>query len=340
MRAELPGIVPWRHDLSHCLQSVAGMLLRYHGADPVEVLGSAWGFHYRARDARREEYYFPCWNGSLLASMAPYHGIRSRWHLPADPVQAWQEVRTAVAGGQPVAVAVDNYHLPFRPAYHDVHTNHLLVVHGFDDERETAVVADAIPPWFQGDIGLPDLTRARGSANPARHERDMFFTANPIRNRWLEVNVTGTSVAPDLDRVRGIIAANLAGYEGTGDGGANYSGLPGQQRFLADVAARLGDGDFSAVDEGFVVAGVSLAVTGMHGDFLAAMARRFRVAALGLVAREVDRLAHHWSAVRIIIAAGRDDIAAAAVSLARRAGVLHADSARVMEQMRRLTAEP
>lgn len=335
MRVELPGIEHWRHDLGHCLQTTAGVLLGFHGADPIDVLGAGWGFGYRAGDVRREEYYFPCLRGSLFASIAPHHPITSTWHEPADAEQGWQEVRAAVAAGQPVAVAADNYHLPFRPAYRDVHTNHLLVVYGFDDERGVALVIDSVPPRFQGEITIAELTAARDSANPVVHDRDMFFTARPIGNRWLEVGVEHPLPKLDRDRLSAVLTANVAGYAGDGDGGREYHGLPGLRRFLTDSAARLADGDPAVVDEVFVVGGTALAVSGLHGDHLAAAARRFAEPALAELAREVDRIAHHWSAVRIIVAAGREDPGAAARGLATRTTALLADYTRTLNRMSR-----
>ena len=72
--------------------------------------------------------------------------VRSRWHQPADGADGWEQVRAHVLASRPAVVAVDNFHLPFRPAYQDVHTNHLLVVFGFDDEAEAVEVIDSVPP--------------------------------------------------------------------------------------------------------------------------------------------------------------------------------------------------
>lgn len=333
MKVSLPGIAHWRHDLGHCLHATAGVLLGFHGADPLDLLGAAWGFDYPAGDMRREEYYFPCRRGSLFASLAPYHDVASTWHAPSSPEQGWDEVRARLLAGTPVAVAADNYFLPFRPAYQDVHTNHLLVVYGFDEARGTVSVCDPVPPRFRGEIPIEALTAARDSANPVRHSRDMFFTANPIGNRWLDVTVTGPTGPASRERLREIMAANLTGYEGAADGSSDYRGLPGLERFLREAAARLAGGDTSVVDEVFVVAGVALAVTGLHGDYLAAAARRLGEPPLLKLAREVDRIAHHWSAVRIIVATGRDDPATAGRALAGRTTELLLDQLGTVDRM-------
>ena len=135
MKTVVSRIRPWRHDLAGCLHACAATLLDHEGMPALETLGARWGFYYPPGDFRQEEYYLPCRPGTtLLASLAPYHPVSSCWHVPVDAAQGWSEVRARVASGTPVAVSVDNYWLPFRPAYQDVHANHLVIVYGFDDE--------------------------------------------------------------------------------------------------------------------------------------------------------------------------------------------------------------
>lgn len=322
MRVELPGVRQWRHDLTGCLHVALGALLSFHGCDPVEVLGANWEFSYRGGALRREEYFLPGDHESLLSGLAPYHPVSSRWHEPAGAAAAWDEVRGAVSGGRPVAVAVDNFFLPFRPAFGDVHTNHLITVYGFDDEQDEVLVADAVPPRFRGPIRTADLSRARDSANQVRHERDMFFTGNPIGNRWLDIEVAGLLPAFDVTLVRQATSGNLARFR--------RGGLAGQRAFLADVADRLAAGQPEAVDEAFVVAGPVLAITALHAHWLARAGTRFACARLLEAARSVDRVAHHWSAIRITVASDRDDPGRAARSLRARAVALANDHERAI----------
>lgn len=339
MRVELDGIRYWRHDLTGCLHITMGVLLGFHGLDPLEVLGAGWGFYYDPRDLRREEYYFPCRQDSLLAGLAPYHPVTSRWHQPEDAEAGWREVRDAVAAGSPVGVAVDNFQLPFRPAYQDVHTNHLVTVYGFDDERGEALVTDPVPPRFTGPIDIAVLTRARTSPNPVAGERDMFFTGNPIANRWLEVEAPRALPAFDREFVGDVIARNLRAYRAGDDAGdadpGVYQGLAGERRFLGAIADKLAAGRSEAADEGFVVAGPVLAVTGLHADWLARAARIFGDARLVEAARAVERVAHHWSAFRIAVATARQDPQAAAEPLRTRADALATDHERALDLLDR-----
>ncbi|MDI6102996.1 BtrH N-terminal domain-containing protein [Actinoplanes sp. NEAU-A12] len=329
MRVELAPITYWRHDLSHCLHTTAGVLLGFHGLDPVEVLGAAWGFYYPG-DVRREEYYFPGAAESLLGGLAPYHAIRSRWHTPADADEGWRQVRAMVAGGAPVAVAADNFHLPFRPAYRDVHTNHLLAVYGFDDRTGEVLVADPVPPAFQGPIPLAAFTAARDSQNPVRHSRDLFFTANPIGNRWLELDVGAEQPAFTADFVRYVLGENLRGFTAPSDD--TYRGRSGLSRFLDDVITRIAD-DPAAVDEAFVVLGPVLAVTGLHAEYLALAGRRFDDRRLYELGRLVDAVAHDWAALRIAVATCGTAGAAGRKSARHRAASLLAAHDRALSAM-------
>jgi hypothetical protein len=335
VRIVLDGVRPWRHDLAGCLHACLGTLVEHAGFAPLEVLGASWQFYYRLGDLRSEEYYFPCPDGrSLVASLAPGHPIGSRWHLPADAEQGWQQVRRQILAGTPVAVAVDNFELPFRPAYQDVHSNHLVVVHGFDDERQTARVLDAIPPFFAGDLPLAVLAAARDSGNRSSHERDMFFADNPIGNRWLELLVDG-SPAGDASSPHGYLDRNLASFRAGPDAG-DYHGRDGIARFLGDMGDRLEQGQCVA-DELFVVSGVAMAGTAVHADWVADTGRRLGLPGWPELARQLDRLAHHWSAVRILAALSRTGEVGARRLRGRRAALL-ADLDRVLAEVELLRA--
>lgn len=298
----------WRHDLAGCLHASMAGLLGAQGHDPLEILGAAWKFHYRTGDVRREEYYFPCEPGtSLLASMAPHHPVRSAWHHPATADEGWAQVRSRIDAGRAVAVAVDNFELPFRPAYQDVHANHMVLVHGYDDRRGTVRVMDMVPPRFDGDILQRELAASRDSGNSVAHDRDMFFTDAPIANRWLEIEVDQDAFpAFDRDFVRQVIEANARAFATPGppSTGTVLDGLAGQRAFLDGMAEKYGAGE-DICDELFVTAGVLLATTALHADWLTHAARRFDVPELAEAARRVERTAHHWSAVRILAARTR-----------------------------------
>lgn len=321
----------WRHDLGHCLHAACGALVAACGFDPLEVLGARWSFYYRDGDVRREEYYFPCPPGtSLLEALAPYHDLRSRWHTPPDAAAGWQQVRAKLAAGHVVGLAVDNYFLPYRPAFGDVHTNHLLVAYGFDDRAQTVDVLDAVPPSFRGALPLAQLTAARNSANPAQHERDRFFTKAPIQSRWLELEVTGSAEPLTAAVAAAAIRQNVADFRNGATDGA-FVGSDGLRRFWTNAVARLAAGE-PLVDELFVLAGAVLAQTGVHADYLSHAARTLDAPKLAEASRRVDRVAHHWTALRIAIARAREG-EAYGQRLARRLRELTDDLERALDEL-------
>lgn len=340
MRTTLDNLHPWRHDLGGCLHSCMAILLEYHGVRALPVLGAAWTFRHYPAGIRREEYYYPyASDESLLDALAPYHPVHSIWHQPRDAQDGWRAVKESVAAGIPVAVAVDNYHLPFRPAYRDVHSNHLVVVHGFDEERGTVRILDPVPPAFHGDIAIEELTAARDSGNEPIHERDMFFTGVHIGNRWLSVELEANpDTFPILDRaeVTRVITSNLTHFAQPQIGDA-YTGIAGLRAFLGDMVKRLAAGE-DIRDELFVAAGAVLACTAVHADWLAAAGRALEASSLVERARDVERIAHHWSAVRIMAALTRDG-GVSASRLARRVDALLKDQESVLLALDREVGE-
>lgn len=343
MRNVLPDVEFWRHDLSSCLQDCLATLLIQRGHDPVPALGAAWSFSYPPGDVRHEEYYYPCPDGDLARSVLPYHPVTSSWRTPADEGSAWPDVRAEVDEGRPAIVAVDNYHLPFRPAYGDVHTNHLIVVYGYDEAAGEAHVLDSKPPRYQGPVGLDELGRARGSDNPALHDRDLFYTQQPIRGSWLQVHVGDRFPEVTLEWVLEVIARNVDGFQSPERDGV-FSGLEGLRGYLADVADRSGAANGSgandgpaAMDELYVVGWAAQQCAGLHADFLAAAGQRFHELRLVELGREVDRIAHHWSDLRMLGAHCRGEPAAAERRIRGRSARLGADLEDVLARMELLT---
>jgi hypothetical protein len=207
-----------------------------------------------------------------------------------------------------------------------------MTVYGFDDEQALVWAADPVPPRFDGPITIEALTAARDSGNPIRHDRDMFFTANPIGNRWLTIRV-GRDRPLDRDFVREVLLANLSGFLDRGETGQTMRGLAGLRQFLGTVPD-----DPQHIDEIFVVAGAILAITGLHADFLADAGRRLALLPLVELGREVDRIAHHWTALRIGVANARATLLADRPALLERGRRLLADQEAVLDRMARTAA--
>lgn len=292
----------WRHDLSSCLQDDIATVLLHNGQDPVVALGAAWDFYYPAGDFRREEYYFPCrWPEDPAKSLAPYHPVTSRWHFPKTGDEGYEQVKTDLQNGTPAIIAVDNYYLPFRPAYQDVNTNHLIVLYGIDEEAGVAYVLDNKPPQYQATIPLEVLHAARQSANPANDRSLYFYTNNPIESRWLEVNVTGAFPEVTPEWVAEVLTENVRKFRTESRDGV-FLGLQGLAAYLQEIKTRASVAETGpdAMDEIYVVGWAVQQQTALHGDFLTAVGRRLGWHRLAELGREVNRLAHEWSDLRMI----------------------------------------
>lgn len=333
----IPEMSLWRHDLCECLHNCLGILLLHHRRDPALVLGAVWDFYYPPGDVRPEEYYYPCRWPTLAGSIAPYHPLTSCWHVPADAQQGWLQVKESILRGRPAIVAVDNYYLPFRPAYQDVHTNHVLVVYGFDEQADSVFVMDPSPPAFQGSIRLEALMAARSSQNPALHERDLFFTNRPIANRWLEVEVG--EAFPTLTRswVQSVLQTNAQRFRAPGES-AGYSGMAGMARYFGQgaldaVQAR----GAQAMDELVLVSVAFQEATALHADFLKAAGQRLDWWELIEASRQVDLIAHDCTPLRIMAAKGRTHPQELRTRLAARFHRLLCDHAMVLGNLERIS---
>jgi hypothetical protein len=323
------------HDLCSCLQSCMSTLLLYHGQDPKIVLGAVWDFYHSPEHFRREEYYYPCRWPSLASSLMPYHPITSRWHEPPDPETAWLNVKEAIIQKKPAIVAVDNFFLPFRPAYQDLHAGHLIVVYGFDDVKDEVYVADAPPPTYLGPMRIKQLQAARNSLNPL-DEREVFFSSSPVANRWIEVEVTGEFPALTREWVSEVVSENLKRFHASSDEPV-LSGLAGLSRYLTTLSESIATPEGNYATEELYVVGWSIqASTALHADFLMEAGKRLNWPHLAEAGRQVDRVAHHWTALRMLAAHARerpDDIAEPAMRVGYRISQLIAEQNVVLEQL-------
>ena len=177
---------------------------------------------------------------------------------------------------------------------------------------------DAIPPFFRGELPLTILTAARNSPNRSAHDRDMFFADNPIGNRWLQLLIQRPRGASDPAGM--FMIRNLEQFQAASTPGS-YRGRDGVAEFLGDMCDRL-DAGHNVADELFVVAGVALASTAVHADWVADTGQRLRLPGWTELARQISRLAYHWSALRILASLTRNGEVSVARLRGRRAPLL------------------
>ncbi|MDG6103026.1 BtrH N-terminal domain-containing protein [Dactylosporangium aurantiacum] len=318
----------WTRDLGSCLHGTLATVLLHDGHDPVTVLGAPWEFRRRPGAWTTEEYYFHAEPDSLAGRLALFHPFESTWHRsggdPRDGTgDGLDELRDALAAGVLPIAAVDNYHLPFRPAFHDVHAAHLLVVYRITDTH--VYVSDAQPPAFQGPIPIADFLNSWGSANPA-DDADVFFSSSPSDRRWLHARMDGPPPQAGLEWLAGVLRDNVTRYRQPSPPGTQ-TGVEGLRQYLAELCA-LEPGSAAAgeaLSELYVISWNIQAQAGLHAEFLRAQSLRWRIPELAEAAARVDAVAHGWTGVRMTGAHSRvwgrhrfDELRAHGTELVRR----------------------
>jgi hypothetical protein len=306
-----------------CLQSTFGAVLAHHGHDPLATLGAHWEFRFAPGDVRPEEFYLPCrFDGDVAHSLAPGHPLHSRWAVP-DADDPLAELAGLIADGVLPIAAVDNYHLPFRPAYHDVHAAHLVLVYGVDVTRGLVLVSDTMPPAFAGPIRVEDFLNAWGSPNPA-DDQDAFFSDAGIGRRYLVLDVGEPWPADDPATLAAAVRDNLAGLRAAADAEpAHWTGLAGLRRYVDTTvdAARAGSSD--PLRELYTFGWSQQAGCALHGELLRSRGHRWGLPALREAGRAVEAAAHTWSGLRVTAAHGWPEPEAAADDLRRHGERLH-----------------
>lgn len=315
----------WYRDPVSCLQASLATVLLEHGADPVFVLGLAFEFLYKPGDVRPEEFYYPCrFPGDPLRSLAPYHAVSSRWHhdatAEADDLAALAELAGEVSTRRFPIAAVDNFHLPFRPAYHDVHAAHLLVVCGVDVARGSVYVSDAMPPAFKGAISVGDFLRAWSSVNP-QDSRDVFFSSIGIGRRRLVTHIDEPVTPLTPDHLSQALRANLACLNADRDP-AGWGGLAGLGRYLDDLLRHASLGERQALSELYTFGWGMQAQAYLHAELLRGAGSRWDVPELREAARHVYSVSSAWTGLRITGAHRQAEPRQAVPELARHAGRL------------------
>jgi len=319
----------WYRDLISCLQSTFATVLRHAGQDSLEVLGAHWEFRFTPGKVHAEEFDYPCrFSGDLGRSLAPYHPVSSRWHRPAE-AEAEAPLAGLIAAAQRqqlTIAAVDNFHLPFRPAFHDVHAAHLVVVYGVDEHRGLIYVCDSMPPQFRGPIPIADFLNAWGSTNQ-RTEQDEVFSGTGIDRRWLSVELGEAFPEFDAAFLRRALAADrqLWGMRAPQHGGPecdDWTGAPGLWQFLDTLLECSRGGDGAVLAQAYPFGWGPQAQASLHGELLRRWGSQHRAPVVAEAGARVEAVAHAWTGLRMTAAHGRHTPTAVVADLERHARIL------------------
>jgi butirosin biosynthesis protein H-like len=291
----------WYQDPLSCLQTTLGSILLEHGLRPVEVLGLACEFAFASGDAMCEEFYRPAQSESgVAADLCPYHDVESAWTSGTSADDLIELIETHSS----VIVAVDNFHLPFRPAYHDVHAAHLVVVPAWrrtvEDDLEF-YVSDAQPPQFQGWLAAEHLMNAWTSGNPADHQ-DVFFSSRAIGGRVLTTKVRSQPAELTADRFAGALEGNLRRWA-TGEAGESdrvWTGRVGLRRFVERLHER--SDDPAELRPAYTFGWAMQAQAFLHARLAQELGHRAGSPHLSGTAIAADRVVSAWSNLRLLCA--------------------------------------
>jgi hypothetical protein len=296
----------WYHDTAGCLQATLGSALLAAGWDPLEVLGAGWSFTHLPQDAPQEEFYLPLPAGVDVArALAPHHPLELRWSRARQAGRAaLDELAEVLAGGGLPIAAVDNYHLPFRPAYHDLHAAHLVIVYAVDGYRQLVQVADPTPPAFTGSVPVENFLAAWQSGNPA-DEQDAFFSRTAIGSRFLVLAPPGNPRPLSPHQLAEAMRVNYLRFQHpstAGGGEPAWLGLAGLRRYLSALGDAAAAGNREAVRRAYPGNWSAQSSASLHGELLRTRGARWRLPELIELGRAVERVAHAWTAVRVTAA--------------------------------------
>lgn len=311
----------WYHDPLSCLHTTMATVLAHRDADPLEVLGLRFGFTFIPGHVTREEFYFPGTSEHGLArDLAPFHQISSQWWTPNgdDHLQA---LYAALKADDLVIAAVDNFQLPYRPAFHDVHAAHLVVIDGIDESRGTISLSDAQPPAWRGHIQLEPFLRAWGSSNPA-DDQDAFFSDADIERRYLKLMIEDDFAPLTPESLGAAMQTNvddlLAPYLGTA-----WTGLQGLWDYVDWLVVECAAGRSDALEDLYAFAWSMQAQAFLHGELLRTVGAAWSDPYLRHVGRAAHTTATRWTNLRILGAHLREQPEQAAPLVRRRGRELH-----------------
>lgn len=293
----------WFHESVSCLHDGMAVVLLYYGYDPIDTLGARWSFFHDSAAVTQEEFYYPSPTGHLGLDLAPFHGLKADWRCAPDGKRLLADVVSAVREGRPVLVVEDNFHMPNRPAYQDVHAAHLVLVTGYEDETRTFRVLECTPPLYHGPISYEQFYKAVGSDNEAREaSRDYFFAGRELAFRWIDIQNPPLPSLEPAASVETIIRQNVTDLRAPASHVTPLKGLIGLNKYLTTIVETAATDERIArtkLSEIYTVGWAHLAQTALHADYLKAHGLRLQRPTLLLAARRVDHVAAAWTGLRL-----------------------------------------
>lgn len=104
-----------------------------------------------------------------------------------DSYSIWLENKEKIEEGIPVIVNVDMYDLEYSKIKGIYHSNHSIILTGFEEDESKVSLVDIYQWKFKGDVSMDQFLKARSSL--CQYDESPY-SGLPILNRWYEVETT------------------------------------------------------------------------------------------------------------------------------------------------------
>lgn len=281
---------------SDCITSTYGTLVQHFGGQPA-IFGSQWGF--RPGTNNDFDWPFERLNASRRTPcelMSDWYGLDVVWTRHPDWDPAWAQVRATLAGGQPVIVIADAFHLPYCWQYQKQHSPHRIVLTGHGRD-----FVDTIDGYrgslHRGRLAL-DALRAAVTSSGLLYPRRMY-----VDGRYTVITVSAPvrplpdAVAP---RTRESLVENISQYvpDGDTDGDSGHDLLRRCSAELRANAPELAARTTTDVSEVSAWFGGIASQRALNSIFLHWAAETLCMPALHQYADQATALARRWLKLR------------------------------------------
>ena len=214
------------HNLHLLLEELAGP-----GASAL--LGVRWSFaRFDPRSQALAEFELPVAWSDFAARLRRHGGTILEAHSSDGDEESYERL----ALGQPVVVAVDSFHLPYRPAFRRVHSARTLLLQSLDAKAQTVEVVDVWPPTFTGKVPLSVIRETRIGEVVHDPIREPFFAGMRLDGQWWTVALSGSSAMASETGLEELLRELQV--EANGPKGADSSAAA-MEGFVSEICAAL-----------------------------------------------------------------------------------------------------
>jgi hypothetical protein len=202
-------------------------------------LGARWSFAWPTSRNREQlcEYSFPAGPTSFIQLLAARTGLLIAEHQDPDGQALYEHLGC----GNAAVVAVDSYHLPYRPAFGRVHSHRTILVKPTNDPG-IVWVEDEWFPSYCGPLPAKALDGARYSKVPLERELEPIYAGRPVCGEWFSAKVSAVSMGAGISDWVGALLRRLHDEATTTITDANGTYGPGavatfRQRLQRDLTS-------------------------------------------------------------------------------------------------------